>query len=245
MGTTGGAREVPRRIANTVARSERWCYDLQLLSSLKRLIWLSALATGCQHDVHTAFPAGLEPLENNPIPEQTAGPYAEALATATDDSGYIHVYGRGYILADPGVVWQAAKTPQAVIASCTTDQQMITPNDEPEYEFSFLVQYTVNDILTVQWDDAWRYGTIDGTPDAPELAMIKHQKIDGSSFISRSEGTIEIAPAMDDPTVTEISIVEHLDAVSGSDGDVLKSTNHVFASLVALAHGGTAIPPCP
>jgi hypothetical protein len=203
--------------------------------------WLVVLAcAGCQHDVVSPFPPGLEPLEDNPVPEQTA-PYTETLATAsaTGSNSEVEVYGRGYVLADPATVWAATKTPQAVVATCTTDAQSFTVGNQPQYEFSFLVSYTVNDVLTVQWDDQWRYGTIDATPF---FGMIKHQKVDGSSFITLSEGTIQVTDT--GAGATEIAIVEHLEAIAGSSDDVIKSTQHVFASIVALSHGGT-IPPCP
>jgi hypothetical protein len=203
--------------------------------------WLLVVVAcaGCQHDITTYFPPGLEPLEDNPVPEQTA-PYTETLATATGSGSEVQVYGRGYVLADPATVWAATMTPQAVVASCTTDAQTFTVGNEPQYEFSFLVSYTVNDVVTVQWDDQWRYGTI--TPE-PFFGMIKHQKTDGSSFITTSEGTIQVT-ATDDPEATEIAIVEHLQAIAGSSDDVIMSTEHVFASIVAVSHGN-AIPPCP
>ncbi|HEX4453740.1 MAG TPA: hypothetical protein VH143_22875 [Kofleriaceae bacterium] len=210
--------------------------------------WLPLLlvvCAACQHDIKTPFPAGLEPLETNPVPEQTA-PYSETLATATATGagGEVEVYARGYVLADSATVWTATKTPQAVVASCTTDAQSFTVGNEPQYEFSFLVAYTVNDVLTVQWNDQWRYGTIDAeTAAEPFFGMITHQKTDGSSFITTSEGTIEVT-ATDDPNATELAFVEHLQAIAGSSDDVIKSTTHVFDSIVALSHGGV-IPPCP
>lgn len=216
---------------------------------MREALWIAAVAAiaalpACQHDVHSPFPPGLEPLEDNPIPDQASGPYSEALATQTDDGGYIHAYGRGYVLADPGTVWAAMKTPTSVVAVCTTDQQVVTMKSDPTYELDFVVAYTVNNVLTVQWDDEWRFGTIDGTPEAPELAMVGHQKVDGSSFITRSEGTITVTPAPGDDTVTELAFVEHLDAVGDSDSDVLTGMKHDFGAIVALVHGG-AIPPCP
>jgi hypothetical protein len=200
---------------------------------------LLIVCAACQHDIETPFPAGLEPLETNPVPEQTA-PYTETLATATGSGSEVEVYARGYVLADPATVWAATKTPQAVVASCTTDAQSFTVGTEPQYEFSFLVAYTVNDVLTVQWNDQWRYGTIDAEPF---FGMIKHQKTDGSSFITTSEGTIEVT-ATDDPNATELAFVEHLQAIAGSSDDVITSTTHVFDSIVALSHG-SVIPPCP
>ena len=57
------------------------------------------------------------------------------------------------------------------------------PNNDTAYEYSFLVHYVVNNILTVEWDDQWRWGTIqDGTGSGSAAAffgMIKHQKTQG------------------------------------------------------------------
>ena len=203
------------------------------------------VVAACQHSTTTPFPAGLEPLEDNIVPEQMTGPYAEMLTTASTDSDYIRIYGRGYVLLPPAVVWAATKTPTADVALCSTNQQNVTPDDQPQYEFSFVVAYVVNNILTVQWDDQWRFGTIDGTIDDPLLGMIKHQKIDGSSFITLSEGTIQLTPTpTDDPNVTELAFVEHLNAVGGGVDDVVEGVQHNFDSLVAVAHGNP-IPACP
>ena len=99
----------------------------------------------------------------------------------------------------PATVWAAAKSPAPNMAICSTDQQMVTENNDPAYEYSFLVHYTVNNILTVEWDDQWRFGTI---VDEPFLGMIKHQKTQGSDFITLSEGTIDFVS--DDPRVIEV-----------------------------------------
>lgn len=72
--------------------------------------------------------------------------------------------------------------------------------------------------------------------------MIRHQKTQGSDFITRSEGTIQVL-ATDDPEVSELAFVEHLDAVSGGASDVLAGMQHNYDALVALAHG-SLIPPC-
>ncbi|HUJ57431.1 MAG TPA: hypothetical protein VLX92_03030 [Kofleriaceae bacterium] len=207
-----------------------------------KLAALVIVLAACQHDIKTPFPPGLEPLEDDPIPEASP-PYSESVVTEADDASYIRIYGRGYVLAPPATVWAAAQSPDPNVAICSTTSHTVTLDDEPQYEYSFLVHYEVDDVVTVTWDDAWRFGVIDGTDDAPTLAMIKHQKIDGSSFISLSEGTIELT-ATDDPGVTELAFVEHLDSVGASDGDVLKGVQHNFASLAAVSHGNP-VPPCP
>ena len=201
---------------------------------------LFLLLAGCQSNVHTPFPPGLEPIGDNPV---QLGAMTETLVTQTSDSPYVKIFAKGYVLVSPATLWAAAKSPAPNVARCSTDAQMATENNDPAYEYSFLVHYTVNNIVTVAWDDQWRFGTVEGTPDAPTLAMIKHQKTQGSSFITLSEGTIEV-DATDDPNVSTLSFVEYLDATSAGVSDVLKNVQHNYASLVSVAHGGP-VTACP
>lgn len=201
---------------------------------------LLAIAMGCQSNVKTPFPPGLEPLADNPV---TLGAMTETLVTKTSDSPYVKIFAKGYVLVPPAQLWAAAKSPAPNMAICSTDAQMPTENNDPAYEYSFLVHYTVNNFVTVEWDDQWRFGTVEGTPDAPTLAMIRHQKTQGSSFISLSEGTIEL-DATSDPNVSTLSFVEYLDATSAGVADVLKGVQHNYASLVSVAHGGP-VTACP
>jgi hypothetical protein len=217
---------------------------------VKYLLATALLAAGCQDNVATPFPAGLEPLEDNLVPVQQGGDRTETLRTAsTDDNDEIKIYGRGYVLVDPMTVWAASKNPDVDDAACSTNAQMVTPNNDAAYEYSFLVHYVVNNILTVEWDDQWRWGTIvPGTGSASGsgalfFGMIKHQKTQGSSFIELSEGTIQVT-ATDDPNITELAFVEHLKAAGGGVSDVLKGVQHNYDALVAASHGNP-IPPCP
>jgi len=202
---------------------------------------LLAVSAGCQSNIKTPFPPGLEPLESNPV--MLGSDYAEGLVTKTSDSPYVKIFARGYVLVAPGTLWAAAKSPAPNVAVCSTNVQTEDINNDPAYEYSFLVHYTVNNFVTVQWDDQWRFGTVEGTPDAPTLAMMRHQKTQGSDFIRLSEGTIEV-DATADPNVTELSFVEHLDATSAGVADVLKGVQHNYDSLVAVAHGNP-VPACP
>ena len=217
---------------------------------MKYLLATAALlaSAGCQDNVTTPFPVGLEPLEDNLVPVQQGGEKLEMLrTTSTDIDSEIAIYGRGYVLVAPSVMWPASKNPDANDASCSTNQQIVTPNNDTAYEYSFLVHYVVNNILTVEWDDQWRWGTIqDGTGSGSDDAffgMMKHQKTQGSSFIELSEGTVQVT-ATDDPNVTELAFVEHLKAAGGGVSDVLAGVQHNYDSLVAVGHGNP-IPACP
>lgn len=209
-----------------------------------RSAWLLLLVgAGCQHDITTPFPPGLEPLEDNPV-ELPDGAPAEQLTTESNDVGHISIWAKGFIFEPPATVWEASKNPDAMAATCSTDSHTVdVQNESPEYEFSFLLHYHVSEVVSVDWDDQWRQGSIQGSGADLELGMIKHQKVMGSSFINLSEGTIQVL-ATDDDHLTEVDFVEHLDAIGGGVGDVLSGVQHTYASMVAVSHG-RPVPPCP
>jgi hypothetical protein len=204
---------------------------------VKYLVAIAA-CIGCQDDIATAFPPGLEPLEDNPLPALVDGPFDEVLRTRASHSDLIRVYARGFVRVPLDVMWQAAQTPEANVARCKTSEHSFVVGNEPQYDFSFLVHYIVRDLLTVEWDDQWRFGRV-----ADELGMIKHQKVQGSDFVSLSRGTIQVL-ATSQPDVTELVFVEHLDAISASAADVVEGVQHNYNALVATAHGNP-IPRCP
>lgn len=203
---------------------------------------LAAALGGCQDNVSTPFPPGIEPFADGDVPADLPEPDGEGLETSSSNEGMIRVYGRGRVLAPPDVLWRVAKMSEAMVARCRTTRHSVMLDNEPQHELSFLVHYVVDDILTVEWDDQWRGDVVIGTADAPELAMVKHQKVQGSDFIYVSEGTIQLQ-ATRDPGVTELWFVEHLRAISGSTGEVVSGMRDNYDRLVELAHG-RAIPPC-
>lgn len=198
----------------------------------------TVVVAACQDNVSTPFPPGLEPFEDNPVAAHPDGPFGEGLRIQSSDTDYIRVYARGFVAAPVDATWAAAKAPAPNLSTCSTDEQVATENDEPQYEYSFIIHYTVHDILTVEWDDQWRFGRI-----TPELGMIKHQKIQGSDLITLSEGSIQVL-ATSDPAISELSFVEHLNATQATSGDVVKGVTHNYDALVAVVHG-QPIPPCP
>jgi len=205
---------------------------------MKYLAVVVLLAAACQDNIATPFPPGLMPFEDNLVAPAPDGPFVEMLRTATSDKDFIRVHARGFVLVPPAVMWEVAKSPEPNKSTCRTDEQTATTSNEPDYEYSFLLHYVVHDILTVEWDDQWRFGTIDES-----LAMIRHQKVQGSDFIKLNEGTIQVL-ATADPNVTELAFIEHLDAFSATTADVLQGVQHNYDALVATAHG-RMIPACP
>jgi len=193
---------------------------------------------GCQDDIATPFPPGLEPFEDNKVPTQPDGPFVEELRVTASDTDMIRVYARGFVLVPFDEMWEASKSPEANVSTCSTSEHVITEGNEPQYETSFLIHYIVNDILTVEWDDQWRFGRI-----TQDLGMIRHQKVQGSDLITLSEGSIQVLTTSE-PGVIELSFVEHLDAIQATPADVIEGVQHNYDALVATAHGNP-IPRCP
>jgi len=206
-------------------------------------VLLAVLLAGCQDNVATEFPDGLEPLEDNMVPVPQGGTPTEGISFVTGENDYKWVHGRGYILADPATVWAATKDPERMAATCSTDRHTVMLGLEPQYEYGFQLHYEVDQVITVAWDESWRYGTVLGTPATPELAIIRYQKVFGSDFISLLEGSIQVL-ATDQPGVTEMQFIEHLSALGGSAGQMQDAMQHRFDIVAAVAHG-QPLPACP
>jgi hypothetical protein len=204
---------------------------------------LALVTSGCFGNETTQFPEGLEPLEDNTAPAQD-GSYQERLDMVDGDNGnFMWVHGRGYLLLPPGEVWATSKMEELMATVCSTDSQTFTPLDDDMYEHSFEVHYFVDEVINVEWDEHWRYGTVEGTAEAPTLAMTRYQKVYGSELIRLIEGSIQVL-ATDDPGVTEIQYVEHLNAAGGGIGDMRISMQRRFDAVAATIRD-EEIPPCP
>jgi hypothetical protein len=198
---------------------------------------LPLLLSGCFGNSPTEFPPGLEPLEEDAVPTQSA-PYTETLATSIEPfTTFQPVHGRGYILAPPAAVWAVSKNPDVMVQGCKQTRHSATVGDEPQYEYSFDMHYEVDEVITVAWDEQWRFGAVEGTPDLPTRAIVRYQKVNGTDFIKILEGSTQYYAVPDDPNVTMVEYVEHVNARSTGPQDSVDTLNHRFNATVAVVHG--------
>jgi hypothetical protein len=192
---------------------------------------------GCFGSSTTEFPPGLEPLEDDNVPLQSPGAYTETLEIVEQPfTMYNSVHARGYVFAPPAVVWARSKDPDVMEQGCAATRHSSTTGDEPEYEYSFDIHYEVDMVITVAWDEQWRFGTVGGTPDAPTRTMVRYQKVSGSDFIKILEGSVQYYAVADDPNVTMVEYVEHVNARGSNAQDSKNSMTHRFAATLAVAH---------
>ena len=192
--------------------------------------------TGCFDDISTEFAPGLEPLEPNeaPLPDEPS----RLSIVSGDGENYMWAHGRGFVPASPAAVWEAAKDASVMVHVCASDEQTVETDVDPDYEYSFEVHYVVDTIVTVEWDELWRFGTVVGSPTDPSLALVRYQKVYGSDAITLLEGSVQVL-STDDPEIAEVQFVEHVEAFGGSTEDLRRSMTYRFdALLAALGEGG-------
>jgi len=124
----------------------------------------------------------------------------------------------------------ALKDPTVLLNDWTTDEQTVETETDPSYEFSFIAHYTVNQVVTVDWDEEYRYGTIEGTPDDPDLAMIRYQMVYGSEFIDLIEGSYQVISI--DESTTEVQMIQHVQALSGGKDEIVETFGHIHQNLL-------------
>lgn len=198
------------------------------------------LASGCFGTEVTEFPEGLEPLGDVMIegPGTPEDPYPEEfIIEGMDGSRFSTITGHGYILAPPSVVWAAYRNP-AVGADRRTSPEWTSEPVSVEgtpYDDSYVVYHVAHDIVTVEWWVTWRHGLIEGTQESPELVSIRWQKTEGSTLISRIEGSLILEPA-GDGSVTEISLVYHASAAGSGTDTYVRYMQDVYNDARALSH---------
>jgi hypothetical protein len=163
-------------------------------------------------------------------------PFPEDLVVAVGETPRYHwVHTHGYIHAPLETVYDALSNPEACVDRRKVTRYTITPDVEPEYERSFLTHNEVDDIITVEFDMTWRFGTVEQTNEVPDLVAGTFSKTFGTTFISIMRGSI-VARRIDD-TTTELEFVEHLNAATGGADELMTFANDYYDNVVALSHG--------
>lgn len=203
------------------------------------LLVFGVLLGGCWGNEPSAFPPGLEPLDDSPValPGTAEDPFPEALVLeGVDGPRYDTIYARGYLRAPLAEVWAAFRDPAVGTDRRSADEWDVEPLDDPAYDDSYVIHCTAFEIVTVDWWTTWRHGVVAGTAEAPELVAIRWQKTDGSTILRLIEGSIVLRPA-DDGSVTELELVYRVDALASGVDDYSRYVNDVFEDARAVLHG--------
>lgn len=212
------------------------------MTSRSTLAALALLFSGCFDNVETEFPPGLEPwdeVNEAPPPEAREGePYPEELSLLRKDERYMGalvVHARAYVQADVATTFAAVRHPLAGADRRPAVTFTYEEGVEPEYAYSHRSHLVVPDIVTIEFDLTWRSGVVESVDGEPTVTATRWQKTEGSSAITRLEGSVVCHRVTDD--VTELQIQYHLDALASGYDTIENYLRGYFESILLLAHG--------
>ncbi|MBI2374631.1 MAG: hypothetical protein HYV07_11605 [Deltaproteobacteria bacterium] len=193
---------------------------------------------GCFGDEPTDFPLGLEPLEENraafPSPEPN-DPHPEKLVFASlERDGLYSTHARGFIHAPVSRIWAAMLDPLVVADRRKVDELTFESFPRNGPVLSFVLHNVVHDLITVEFDITWRLSVARGSEETPEVLAMRFQKTFGSTVIKTLSGSVLVSHV--DEGVASIEMIEHLEALSGGNEELVSYLGDLFASVAARAH---------
>lgn len=207
--------------------------------SLVGLVLCMVALGACGGDISTPFSPGLAPLEAVTVaaPAATAADaHPEALTALRGESpDYEWVQARAYVHAPLARVYEALRDPEVVTDRRRVSTWTARRGTEPMYPFSFVVHNVVHDIITIEFDVAWRLGPIEGTESTPTRVGARYQKTEGSSYIERMEGSVVVV-AVDDHT-SELQFVRRINSSGSGAADAEQYIRDCYASVLARVRG--------
>jgi hypothetical protein len=188
------------------------------------------------------FPPGLEPLEDNTAPLPMLGRDGEApesivILTGERPTGLVFGHARGYIRAPITRVWEALRETDVNADRRATDEWSRVEVDVlPEgLTHSYIIETVVHAFITARYQVTWRHGLVEGELEEPEKVAVRWQKTFGLALIEVLEGSI-VLTALDDE-LTEIEIVERLDAPSTDEDTIRLFLKDLFDETVLYTKG--------
>ncbi|HCH64790.1 MAG: hypothetical protein CL927_05075 [Deltaproteobacteria bacterium] len=174
------------------------------------LVFFSAVITGCNRDIKSPFPAGLEPLEANKASWPSGAGYPEQLscrsgtAEEADLGEYTWVHCKTYVNHSIEAVFDAYQRPRVMTDRRAVNEIDVEWDVEPAYEVSYKVSHVVYDPITVEFDYTWRHGDVDGYEDEFTEAGTRWQKTFGTEFIELIRGSIRTTEVDEQNTGLEL-----------------------------------------
>lgn len=185
------------------------------------------------------YPSGLEPVGENqaqPPAAEPGNPYPERLNLQVGSArGYKWINARGYVHAPIEKVWEALQEPDVVIDRRKVASWTVQKGVLPGAEASFRVNNTVHDLIKVEFEVTWQAGVARGTAEAPEVVAAVYRKTGGTNVIKLMAGSI-VARRVSD-SVTELELIEHLDALMRAGESAASYNRDLFDSISARAKG--------
>jgi hypothetical protein len=193
--------------------------------------------TGCPEKVVDVFPLDvgysmLEPCEAV-LPPAIGAESARGEIVSGLRSGHHWAHGRAYVLAPIEDVWLALQDP--CVSRIHTDRFEVKPGEEGDsFPLSFRIQVEEDSpIGQVAWIHTYRGGPAVEDPGGRSGYGMRYQKTEGIENVRTQSGSLQIFPALDDPSnVTEVAYVHWLDADQVGETEARGAVNDWFMDLL-------------
>lgn len=205
---------------------------------------ISLLLVGCLSEevVDKEFPTILEPLEEIRVGLPEGEDYPEDVVVFSEDGEeYAWVHARGYLHLSLEDAWTALRNDLVYVNQRTVAEYTVTEMDSELYDYIFVVDNRVDDIVPVEFTNEWRHvGNLDEKGDVSDV-VVRWQKTEGTDFIQLMEGSVEIIPVDGEDAVVEIRIIEHLKATLDQEANAVEFVTDM-AERWRLVGAGQEIP---
>jgi hypothetical protein len=201
------------------------------------MVWLF-VACWSEDVVEKEFPTILEPLEEIRVGLPEGDDYPEEIEVLSEDGeNYAWVHARGYLHLSLDDAWIALRNDLVYVNQRDVAEYTVTEVDSDEYDYIFVVDNKVQDIVPVEFTNEWRHvGNLDDKDDVSDVVAF-WQKTDGTEFIQLMEGSVEIIPVEGEDAVVEIRIIEHLKATLDQEANAVEFVTDMAERWRLVGHG--------
>lgn len=201
------------------------------------LIWLLAacFSNGVQQN---EFPKVLEPLDEIRVDVPEGDNFPEEITLHSENGAdYASVHARGYLHLSLDDAWTALRSDLVYVNQRDVTSYTITDVDSEEYDYVFLVNNVVQDILPVEFTNEWRHVGHHINKEEISDVVVRWQKTEGTDFIQLLEGSVEIIPVDGEDSVVEIRIIEHLKATLDQEANAIEFVTDMAERWRLVGHG--------
>ena len=202
------------------------------------MIALLFVACWSEDVVEKEFPSILEPLEEIRVGLPEGDDYPEEIEILSEDGEeYAWVHARGYLHLSLDDAWTALRNDLVYVNQRTVESYTVTEVDSEEYDYIYIVENQVQDIVPVEFTNEWRHvGNLDEKGDVSDV-VVRWQKIEGTDFIQLMEGSVEIIPVEGEDDIVEIRIIEHLKATLDQEDNAVEFVTDMAERWLLVGQG--------
>ncbi|MEL6347907.1 MAG: hypothetical protein AAFV53_32675 [Myxococcota bacterium] len=181
------------------------------------------------------FPDGLEPLPVDNTAEWPANNTEAINTNGGEDGDLIWVHARAYIHNTLDAIYPCLQEPEINLDRQEDPQWSITRDVEEGYEHSYRLDITVENILTVEYEDTWRHGSVYDEDDVRNRTVTAWQMTQGNSFMTIKRGSL-VADVVE-AEITSLDIIYEMDVALPDEEQMIRYLEDVHAELIACSDG--------